>query len=147
MKHSTKVYFFVVILLIVETKIFVECANSGSRTTSKPKDNRAAVQTLNVEEISKRDETDPRNAKTMHPVSRLYLIQAKQQQMEPIFKEVGKRNYRNHDNKIVRHEFQMQVKVGDKTASEWGQTKKDAKRRASITMLKLMGLQVENEHF
>lgn len=141
MGHSLKIYLFIVIFLLSQTIDLVKSAQPNFRTTT------STIPSINVQEVSKRDDNDPSQAKTMHPVSRLYLIQAKQKQKEPIFKEIGQRIFRNHSNNIVRLEFQMQVKIGDRTASDWGQTKKDAKRRAAISMLKSMGLQVENEIF
>lgn len=96
-----------------------------------------------IQEHPRQDENDPTNAKSMHPVSRLYLIRATQHKTEPIFKEIGKKHYRNQQNHIIRHEFQVQVKLDDKIASAWGQTKRDARRKAAIAMLRLLNLQVD----
>lgn len=98
---------------------------------------------LQLQEQSNLDANDPLQAKTMHPVTRLYMIQAKRRQVGPIFRELARRNYRNDKNHIIRQEFQLQVKVDDKEATEWGDTKRNAKRRAAISILKKMGLQVD----
>lgn len=96
-----------------------------------------------IQEHSRRDENDPYHAKWMNPISRMHLIRATQHQSDPIFKEISRKHFRNQKNHIIRHEFQYEVKIDDKTASAWGQTKKDAKRKAAIAMLKAMNLQVE----
>lgn len=96
-----------------------------------------------VHEQPNPDANDPVHAKTMHPVTRLYMIQAKRRQVGPIFREIARRNYRNDKNHIIRQEFQLQVKIGDNEATEWGDTKRNAKRRAAIAILKKMGLQVD----
>lgn len=96
-----------------------------------------------IQEHSIHDENDPFQAKTMNPITRLYLIRATQHRSDPIFKEISRKHFRNQKNHIIRHEFQYEVKVDNKTASAWGQTKKDAKRKAAIEMLKAMNLQVE----
>lgn len=83
--------------------------------------------------------TDPRQTIGKHPVSRLFEIQAKNHEHEPIFKDIGQRGQQNKNNV----EFHVQVTVKDKIASAWGPTKRDAKRRAAIQMLIQMGLQVE----
>lgn len=87
------------------------------------------------------DLKDPHHAIELHPVSRLHEIQAKLHQSEPIFKVIGHRGEQNKNNR----EYHMQVMVNDKSASAWGHTKRDAKRRAAIVMLNLMGLPVEGD--
>lgn len=87
------------------------------------------------------DLKDPHHAIELHPVSRLHEIQAKLHQTEPIFKVLGHRGEQNKNNL----EYNVQVVVNDKTASVWAHTKKEAKRRAAIAMLNLMGLPVEGD--
>lgn len=87
------------------------------------------------------DLKDPHHAIEIHPVSRLHEIQAKLHQTEPIFKVLGHRGEQNNNN----HEYNVQVTVNDKSASAWAHTKREAKRRAAIAMLNLMGLPVEGD--
>lgn len=112
--------------------------NSSTRPTVRTTTAHSAIQ-----EHSRRDEYDPVYAKMMNPITRLHLIRATQHKSDPIFKETSRKHFRNQKNHIIRHEFQYEVKIDDKTASAWGQTKKDAKRKAAIAMLKAMNLQVE----
>lgn len=81
----------------------------------------------------RRDETDK------HPISRLFEIQAKNHDEHPIFNVIDERG------EIHKREFHVQVKVKDKTTSAWGFTKKEAKRRAAIEMLTLLGVTVETD--
>lgn len=87
------------------------------------------------------DLKDPHHAIEMHPVSRLYEIQAKLHQSEPIFKVIGHRGDENKNN----HEYHVQVVVGDRSASAWAHTKREAKKSAAIAMLNIMGLPVEGD--
>lgn len=119
----------------------IESAQQSNRSTGPTVTTTTAIAT--IQEHPGRDEIDPINAKTMNPISRLHLIRATQHQSDPIFKEISRKHFRNQKNHIIRHEFQYEVKVDNKTASAWGQTKKDAKRKAAIAMLKAMNLQVE----
>lgn len=96
-----------------------------------------------IQEHSRRDDIDPVHAKTMNPITRLHLIRATQHRSDPIFKEISRKHFRNQKNHIIRHEFQYEVKIDDKAVSAWGQTKKDAKRKTAIEMLKAMNLQVD----
>lgn len=130
--------------LLVITLVFVAIGGTAShsiRSTRPTVTTTTAVSA--IQEHSRRDENDPVYAKTMNPISRLYLIRATKHQSDPIFKEISRKHFRNQKNHIIRHEFQYEVKVDDKSASAWGQTKKDAKRKAAITMLKAMNLQVD----
>ena len=88
------------------------------------------------------DNSDPRQAIGKHPVSQLFEIQAKNHASQPTFKDIGQRGQQNKNNV----EFQVQVTVNDRTASAWGRTKKEAKRRAAIEMLTQMGLQIETDN-
>lgn len=77
----------------------------------------------------------------LHPVSQLHEIQAKNHKHHPLFKDIGRRGQQNENN----IEFQVQVTVNGRSASAWGHTKKEAKRRAVIAMLTLMGVSIEAE--
>lgn len=126
---------------------YVAFVDSGTnRATRPPQSTTTASSSLIIQENPTKDENDPLTSKMMHPVSRLYLISSKQHQMEPNFKVITVKQYRNQNNHIVRRDFQVQIKYGDKTLSAWGQTKKDAKRKAAIAMLKQMGLQVDGDN-
>lgn len=82
---------------------------------------------------------NPHQAVGKHPVSLLYEIQAKNHDSAPIFKDVAERCQQN------QNEFQVQVMVDDRIAFACGYTKKEAKRRAAIEMLKQMHLPIESE--
>lgn len=112
--------------------------------TARPREVAISTTPSFIQEHPSRDEENPFHAKKMHPVSRLYLIRSTQKQMDPVFKNVAEKVFRNQKNHIIRREFQIEVRLDDKTASAWGQTKKDAKRKAAIAMLKQMNLQVDN---
>lgn len=84
---------------------------------------------------------DAHHAIDLHPVSRLHEIQAKLHQTEPIFKVIAHRGEQSKNNR----EFHVQVVINDKSASAWAHTKREAKRRAAIAMLNLMGLPVEGD--
>lgn len=107
-------------------------------TTTPP---RAVASPVNCIANAEQDWSDPGQAVGKHPVSRLYEIQAKNHENEPIFTDVGERGQQIRNNV----EFQVQVTVNGKKASAWGHTKKDAKRRAAVEMLTLMRLPVEDD--
>lgn len=143
MKTYTKILF---IAILVTNIVYCISAPQNRQSATRP---RASTTTttpkpaLVIQEHSTKDDQDALNAKTMNPVARLYLIQSRRQQMEPVFKEVGQKNYRNQKNHIIRREFEIQAKVGDKTSTGTGYSKKDAKRNAAITLLRQMGFEVE----
>lgn len=114
-------------------------ANAGPAPTSSPSTTtRATTHCIQHEPV---DLKDPHHAIELHPVSRLHEIQAKSHQTEPIFKVLGHRGEQNKNNL----EYNVQVVVNDKSAAAWAHTKKEAKRRAAIAMLNLMGLPVEGD--
>lgn len=92
-------------------------------------------------ENTERNFDNSRSVVEKHPVSRLHEIQAKNHGNQPIFKDVGQRGQQQNNNV----EFQVQVTINDKIAAAWGHTKKDAKRRAAIEMLKLMDLPIASK--
>lgn len=87
---------------------------------------------------------DPHYAIDLHPVSRLYEIQAKLHQSEPKFKDIG-HGCDHHDQNKSNRKYHVQVMVNNKSTSAWSHTKREAKRQAAIAMLKLMGLPVEGD--
>lgn len=111
-----------------------------STPTTTP--SRAVASPVDCIANTEQDLSDPRQAVGKHPVSRLYEIQVKNHENGPIFTDIGERGHQNRN--IV--EFQVQVKVNGRTASAWGHTKKDAKRRAAVEMLTLMRLPVEADN-
>lgn len=147
MKTSTAL-FLLASFLIVNHQILL---SDGATQTPRRGNNQQAATTststtpqpVRILEESKRDSSDPINAASMQPTTRLYMIQAKKREIGPIFKEISLRNFRNDKNHIIRQEFEVQVKLGDKVATGMGDTKRNAKRKAAIAMLKLMGLQVD----
>lgn len=141
MKSSTAVFVLVICLIGDHLILLSDAATENARrpaniaTTPQP--------SVRIQEQSKRDASDPLNATSMQPIARLFMIQAKKREIGPIFKEISLKNYRNDKNHIIRQEFEVQVKLGDKVATGWGDTKRSAKRKAATAMLRLMGLQVD----
>lgn len=111
-------------------------------TTPPPSPPPPRAPRTNCLENAERDYSDPRQAIGKHPVSRLFEIQSKNHEPEPVFKDIGQRGQQNKNN----IEFHVQVTVKDKTASAWSHTKKEARRHAAIEMLTQMGLQVEADN-
>lgn len=132
-----------ILIFVIGFQHFAECgttvrsnsqrSNTVKTTTPRPR--------VNCAENVQRDYNDPRQAVGKSPISRLYEIQAKNYASAPVFKELEQRVPANKSR-----EFHIQVTVNDKTTSAWASTKKDAKRRAAIEMLTLMGVPVEAEH-
>lgn len=124
-------------------------ANAGPQTTKSPAPTptpsttarATTAQSTHCIQRGPVDLKDPHHAIELHPVSRLHEIQAKLHQTEPIFKVLGHRGEQNKNNL----EYNVQVVINDKSASAWAHTKKEAKRRAAIAMLNLMGLPVEGD--
>lgn len=118
-------------------------ANAGPQTTKSPAPTTTArtASSAHCIQHGSVDLKDPHHAIELHPVSRLHEIQAKLHQTEPIFKVLGHRGEQSKNNL----EYNVQVVVNDKSASAWAHTKKEAKRRAAIAMLNLMGLPVEGD--
>lgn len=147
MDISGKVYFLAIIFVLFQLLLLTDHASAetsrGNRNQRPPQPiATTTAATIRIHEEPNRDSADPLHAKSMHPVTRLYMIQAKNHQLGPIYKQIAQRNIRNEKSHIIRQEFQVQVKVGDKEAIGWGDTKRSAKREATVEVLKLMGLQV-----
>lgn len=145
--------------LSINIKYFAECTpvNRGAQTqrsivstttirttttTPPPPPPSPRAPRTNCLENADRDYSDPRQAIGKHPVSRLFEIQSKNHEPEPVFKDIGQRGQQNKNN----IEFHIQLTVKDKTASAWGHTKKEAKRRAAIEILTQMGLQFKADN-
>lgn len=149
MAISRKVLFLVILFVFFQIILLSDYASAADNNRANR--NQRPVQqtptttaaTIRVHEEPNRDSADPLHAKSMHPITRLYMIQAKNHQLGPVYKQIAQRNIRNDKNHIIRQEFQVQVKVGDKEANGWGDTKRSAKRKATIEILKLMGIQVD----
>lgn len=132
-----------ILILVFLSQYFAECAPGTRGTTQRSNIVRTTTTArptttarANCVENIQRDYNNEK-----HPVSRLYEFQAKNYESPPIFKEVGQRIQQNK-----KHEFNIQVTVNGRTASVWAANKKDAKRKAAIEMLTLMGIAVEAEH-
>lgn len=137
----------IILTFVIGFQYFAECGNTGYRSTSQRS---SAIRTTttttpkpraNCAENIQRDYSDPRQAIGKSPISRLYEIQAKNYARAPMFKELEQKAEANKSR-----QFHIQLTVNDKTISAWGNTKKDAKRKAAIEMLTLMGIPVEVDH-
>ncbi|XP_031624121.1 uncharacterized protein LOC116341295 [Contarinia nasturtii] len=146
MKPSVAITFTIILVLGCQLFECVPLNNRGNQmrsttrlptTTIKPTPTQSRESRTNCIANVERDSSDPRQAIGKHPVSRLFEIQAKNHQVAPVFKDIAQRG---EQNKV---EFHIQVSVNNKSASAWGHTKKDARRRAAIELLTQMGLQVE----
>lgn len=138
--HFSKNTFVIIVLINL---YFVQCKQPTSRSLQARQTTTTSVPSIVVQEHSIKDDKDPEKAKFMDPITRLYQIQARKHQMEPIFKEIGQKNFRNQKNHIIRREFNIEVEIDNITAGASGFSKKSAKRKAAIAMLRRMGLDVE----
>lgn len=145
-----KISFVISLVLVLSTQCFCSSAVVTPRSPQRaavittPKTTKATTaqpqpRAVQCTPNASLDLNDPRQAVDKHPVSRLHEIQAKDHEKEPIFKVIGHRGEHSKHNQ----EFNVQVTVKDKTASAWGYTKKDAKRRAAIEMLNQLGLAIK----
>lgn len=144
MNQSNKMKKLVSVFIVIIAVTYLNSAEAANPPANRARGQSTTTVRSNIQEHSSRDDINPLHAATMNPVARLYLIRAKQHQTEPVFKEIARKHYRNEKNHIIRHEFQIQVKIDDKTASAWGPTKKEAKRKAATVMLTQMNLNVTN---
>lgn len=67
-------------------------------TTAEPRSTQAKSRALNCTPNTTVDLSDPRQAVNKHPVSRLFEIQAKNHEKEPIFKVIAHRGKQSENN-------------------------------------------------
>lgn len=139
------IYHFCMQYLDIKVNFYAECATSKTSKPSLVTASHRTTKATTIKTPTRAQQCIPnapanQDVPDKHPVSHLFEIQAKNHDAHPIFNVIG------HRGEIHKQEFQVQVKVKDRTTSAWGFTKKEAKRRAAIEMLILLGVTTETDH-